>query len=254
MNNNIIKIKYNPNLMIAEIKNLPVLMESEDDNNIGIYKFMLYSEKNGLSMKAMINEVLTETLSPMKDLVEIISREVINAYDLFNMNLDLNKNSHIELFSLHLDFKKEKRFQLLIVLNPDYIEYFNEDKFNENDNLDEYVTNFNEALNKIILKVYELADDLDIPIIKVIKKTDEYELIFKRDENNEWTYYTFVRTLIKPIVEQKKDIQNIIHSVEYHKIKRLLEEVPDSKFLNECFVKLNYDGDNISNVLYNINK
>lgn len=250
MDKNVMNIKYNPQLMIDEIKELQTLIENQGEDMIGIYKFVLYKKSNGISIKALVNESLIETLTPLKPLIENISAEIINMYDLYNLSLELNKESSIELFSLHLNLKEEKHFRILIVLNPDYIRFFNEDELKKNNTLDNYVIKFNEIFNKIILDVYDLCDKLNISIIKILKETNEYELIFIKNEENKWTYHTFIRNMIKSIEEQKKDIQKIIHSEEFYKIKQLLNEAIYDKSLKECFIKLKYDGNNISDILY----
>lgn len=244
MNKNILKIEYNPSLMINEVKNLPLLMEDEIDNDIRIYKFILYSNEDNLTVKAMINESLIETLSPLKELVEVISYEIIYSYDLYSLNnLDLNLNK--EIFSLHLEHNAEKNFQLLIVLNPDYIQFFDKNTFDKNNNLNKYINNFNEVFNNILLNVYELLGNVEAPII-----ISEYELILKRNDDNEWTYFTFIRTMLRPINKQKEDIEKIINSLAFTKIIDSLDELIGISHSNECFIKLNYNDGIISNVRY----
>lgn len=253
MDNNIANIEYNLQLIIDEIKEFTELIKNQDDGMIGIYKFVLYKKSNGISIKALINESLIETLTPLRVLIESILEEIIDMYDLYNLSLDMDKEDMIELCSLHLNVKEEKRFRILIVLNPDYIRFFDEDKFKNNQKLDTCIIRFNEIFNKMILDTYDLCDKLNIPINKIIKKSEEYELIFIKNKEDKWIYHTFIRTMIKSLKEQKKDIQNIIHSEEFYKIKQLLNEVTYDKYGEKCSIKLKYDGENISDILYNIN-
>lgn len=126
--------------IISEMKKIQSLITCEEYNSICIYKFIANNKNGGLSIKAMINQSLKETLIPIRELIKKISCEILNSYDLYNLNLDLYNKNNVELFYLYLEYNEDMIPKLTIDFNNDYINFFDKRTFNDNDTVDMYIT------------------------------------------------------------------------------------------------------------------